>query len=276
MIRIWRWALVKLDADPEERPLAATAGRWPSTRQGFLWDLTPDALAPSNDGVVAPRPAPPPWLEAANQSDQEHIKDLLEAERQRHAEARAAAGVAEAKASRLLTPSVALLTGSIALVALQLRSAVTATTPAGLLLLLLCAAPGTVAVTFVFISILRALDADTRVGIYSSAGAAQLVNRDVTALLREEYEAAERARWTARQKTTRLMYARAAISRAIVFLVIALILAASTTVATGYFNQGRAGTKPSGSTSAAPTANPPSPTATGHTATPAESCTGNV
>jgi hypothetical protein len=230
--RLWPCTLRRLGADPDS-PMTQR-GRWPTTRQGFLWDLAPDAVAPASDGVIAPAGTVEPWLEdlAGESVNEAQIAVLIDAERRRHTQAREAAATAEAKASRLLTPIVALLAGAVAVVAFQLASAGKATTTAGMLLLLTFAVPGAVGVAYLIIGIVRALDADTRVGAYGVVSAVDHLSSDKLAPLRAEHLAARTTRWTATHKATQLMIARAAMSRAFALLVIALALAAITTVTT--------------------------------------------
>jgi hypothetical protein len=265
-IRLWRRTLVRLGADPAP-PDAATVGRWPSTWQGFLWDLAPDELAPGRDGVTAPAIEPAEWTKSLDQVNAEEVGELLDLERRRHEAARATASVAEGKASRLLTPAVALLTGAVAFVGLQLNSAAAAKTLPGMLVLLVPALPGIVGVVYVVMSVLRALDADTRVGTYTWVSARHRAGQSTAALVIAENKAAARAEWTAQNKVTRLMYARAALSRAFAFIVLALALAAATTVAKGFSSldhpaaPDRTHPAPAGSSrpSAANTTPPPSP-----------------
>jgi hypothetical protein len=232
-IRVWRKALVRLGADPA-LPAQSNTGRWPSTWQGFLWDLAPDELAPGRDGVQPPTITSPEWTKSLDAVNSEEIHELLDLERRRHEAARTTASVAEGKASRLLTPAVALLTGATAFAAFQLNSAANAKTLSGMVILFLLAVPGIVGVVYVFVSILRALDADTRVGIYSSVGGAQRVGKSAAVIVIAESRAASRAEWTAQNKLTRLMYARAALSKAIALIVLALALATVTTMVRGF------------------------------------------
>jgi hypothetical protein len=252
--RLWRSALRRLDADPDGP--TRSSGRWPTTRQGFLWDLAPASIAPPSDGVIAPAGKVEPWLEAlaGESADEAQIAALVDAERRRHMQARDAAATAEAKASRLLTPIVALLVGVVALVAFQVASAGRATTTPGMLVLLALTVPGTAGVAYLITGIVRSLDADTRVGVYGVVRAVDHISRDKLALLRAEHLAARTARWTATQKASQLMFARAAVSRAFALLVIALVLAAVTTLATHWSERADGGTQPE------PT--PPSPRAT--------------
>jgi len=224
--RAWRCLLRKLRADPT-RP-DGYAGRWPSSWQSFLWDLGPSAVAPENDGVVAPTWSVPNWIASAPENQ---LGELIEAERRRHGELRAQAETSEGKASRLLTPMVTLVTGSVALVALQLHAAARAHTTAGQAWLVVAALPGVAAVLLLFVAISRCMDAGLRVGVYQAAGAQALAGQDQRSVLGEEHLAAERALWTARLKATRLMYARSAFSRAVVFLTMSLAAAAITVAA---------------------------------------------
>ena len=204
------------------------------TRYGsLLWDLAPAAVAPPNDGVVSPRLEPQPWLPWLEKLDlkkegwsPEQLAELLEAERRRHEQARESAASAQDKASRLLTPCVGLLAAAVAFVSWQLHALAQARTDADIAYLAVAAIPGVVGVGCLMSCILRALDADIRVGIYQGVGAAHLVAKDPLASLEHEHEAAQLAQWTANQKISKIMYARVSLSRALVSLTVSLALAA--------------------------------------------------
>ena len=259
--RAWSRTLRALGADPTDP--ADPRGRWPTTLQTLLWDLSPSRLAPSNDGVIAPAVEYEPWfswLQNLKPDDSargdNRLIELIEAERRRHAQARESAVSAEGKASRLLTPCVGLLAGAVAFTSWQLYSIAQARTNAGTVYLLLAAIPGVIGIAYLVCCIVRALDTDIRAGIYQGSGAAQLVasNGDLVKVLRYEHEAAQLARWTAAKKITKVMYARAALSRALVSLVAALILAAFAIVL-----HGRPNTVSSKTPTPTPSASPTTP-----------------
>lgn len=214
---------------PADTPSKAAHGRWPSTKQGFLWDLAPDALAPPADGLVRPRFAVPEWVaQAAAALSPEDLRTLLVAEHERNLDYQAMAATSEGKASQLLTPIVALLTADATLVAFELNAAVgrdgwwSAIPYAG-------AALGGVAALLLITASVRAIDADTRVGMYDGADPIQRQRSDAAALAAEVAGSAL-ARWTSVNKSTRVMYARAALSRALLLITLALMLGAATVI----------------------------------------------
>lgn len=219
--RLWRRVLRVAHADPAMP--ASRQSRWPTTWQGFLWDLTPDAIAPNRDGVVAPTTDEPTWIA---QVPEDRLDEFLAAERIRNQDAQAAVATTEGKASRLLTPIVALLTGTVALVAFELHAAASRD-GAGKTLPLVGGLLGAVAALLLIVAAVRAVDADTRVGIYCAASSEDLIagKRDA---LRAEANGTALARWTSNRKATRVMHARAAFSRAIALISAALILGAAT------------------------------------------------
>lgn len=219
--RLWRRVLKVARADPTLP--AGSQSRWPTTWQGFLWDLMPDAVAPNRDGVVAPATEEPAWIA---QVPEDRLDEFLAAERVRNQDAQAAVATTEGKASRLLTPIVALLTGTVALVAFELHAAASRD-GAGKTLPLIGGLLGAVAALLLMVAAIRAIDADTRVGIYRAAEPEDLLagKRDA---LRAEANGTALARWASSRKATRVMYARAAFSRAIALISAALILGAAT------------------------------------------------
>jgi hypothetical protein len=219
--RLWHLVLKFVGADPG--PPGGPQGRWPSTWQGFLWDLTPGAVAPRTDGVVAPASEEADWIV---QVPDDRLGEFFAAEQIRNQDAQAAVATTEAKASRLLTPIVALLTGTVALVALELHEAASRAAAAKTLPLI-GGALGSFAALLLVVAAVRAIDADTRVGIYRAAGPGDLLAGKREALRAEAY-GTELARWSSRSKATRVMYARAAFSRAVALIIIALVLGAAT------------------------------------------------
>ncbi len=274
-LRGWRALLKVLDAAPESS--SPVEERWPTTRQGFLWDIAPAEVAPSRDGVVAPREEPEPWLARIGQSATEaQLQTFIELERRKRDESKSAAETAESKASRLITPLVVLLGGAVAVVGWQLNAATHARTAAGMTFLFTCAVPGILAVWFLFVAAVRALDADIRVGIYRKVSPTKLADTDPRSLLKAEHLAAIRAGWNARKKVTRLMYARSAMSRAILFLGIALAISAVMVVGRGYVGLSQNGPKPAPSESprSAVSPGPSVPTGSQKAPTPTTGSTG--
>lgn len=221
--RAWLLRLVlsgyrRLGADPTEPD--GNEGRWPSTRQAFLWDLLPDEPAPRRDGVVKPEWSPPPWVGQVPDAD---LDEALADERKAHVDEVATVQVIEGKAARLLTPAVTLVTGTVALAAFELKGAADAHTLLGAMIPLLGAIFATFAALWLFAAIVRALDADTRMGVYASP-APELRLNGKRAMLEAEALGTALASWTGRQKVRRLMQARVAISRAVVVLSVALML----------------------------------------------------
>lgn len=222
----WRQWLMsayrRAGADPAAPP--GYDGRWPTSGQAFLWDLLPEDLAPGQDGVVAPTWTAPSWVEAV---PEDQLPEAVAHERERHRSQQAAVTTVEGKASRLLTPTIALLAATVALTAFEIRAAGQASTGSGRLLPLFGAASAAVAVVWLFVAVVRALDADTRMGVYGGATTETLL-KGPRAVLVAEVLAAERASWVRVQKANRLMQARVAVSRAVLALVLALLLAAVT------------------------------------------------
>ena len=228
MTHFWteHW-LRRLGADPA--PPEGYGGRWPTTSQGLLWDLLPKQAAPPSDGVIAPTHAPPAWPAAATESD---LDGLLALERQRAEAAAAAAATVEGKASRLLATTVTLLTASVALTALQLQAAANAH---GLVRLLLIAPalPGAVACLLAVLSAVRSLDADLRVGVYGTISGQLRAEGGMRAELESATLGATTAEWTARNKASALMDARAWFTRALAAVLLGLVLAAVTVTLSG-------------------------------------------
>ena len=221
------WALKRLGADPDAAPDPAK-GRFPSTWQSFLWDLAPDQVAPSGDGTRLPAWVAQPWIE---ELAEENVPAALE--RQRDEAQRLQEGVmqTEVKASRLLTPFVALLTGAVALVAFQF-SAIHNRDGFAAGLAWVGAAFGAVGSMLLLVGLMRALDSDVRMGRFNSATTKHVVLEPRRAL-RNEARAAQAARFVQQQKAERILFARAAISRSLVLLVVSAICASSSLLADG-------------------------------------------
>jgi hypothetical protein len=195
----------------------------------------PGEVAPDQDGVVPPGDQIAPWLDGiGSRANDEQLQRIVEVEKERHQASRQAAETAEAKASRLLTPVIALLTGAVALVALQFNFASRATTIVGMAVLFLFSIPAVLAVWFLFVAATRALDADTRVGVYKRFVPGSLADLAPVHGAHVAHLAANRAAWNSKQKLTRLMDSRAAVSRAVLFLVMALVLYAVAIVFTSF------------------------------------------
>lgn len=214
--------LRRLDADPE--PPNGNDGRWPTAKQGVLWDLLPAKTAPRNDGVEPPTWSQPWWVAAAANGD---LADLLAAERLSVADAQTAAATTEGKASRLLGTTVTLLTASVALTALQLRAS-THTHGVARAVLVAAALPAATACVLLVLSAVRALDADLRVGVYGTISAQVQFEHGRRGELEKATVGASLSQWTARHKATALMDARAWFTRALLAAVLGLGLAAVT------------------------------------------------
>ncbi len=213
----WLRLLRVIRADPEAA--GSSSGRWPTTYQGFVWDLAPDSVAPARDGVAVPRVSELDWVGRVPEAE---LDTYLRAERQRREEAQAAVTTTEAKASRLLTPIVALLAGNVALVAFELK-AVSTRAGSGRIVPMIGGIVGAIAIALLMIAAIRGLDADLRVGVYESAdGPTELKGK--RAALRVEAQGTQLAQWVSGNKATRLMYARASFSKALAAIAIALIL----------------------------------------------------
>jgi hypothetical protein len=217
----WRRLLKAARADPDGN--VDEKGRSPSTWQGFVWDLSPGTVAPNRDGVLAPTPDDPAWV--AQVGDNE-LEAFAAAERIRRQDAQAAVATIEGKASRLLTPIVALLTGTVALVAFELHAAATRT-GGDKTLPLIGGVFGAAGAALLLVAALHAIDADTRVGIYRGSRPQDLLagRRDI---LRAEAQGTALAGWVAINKSTRVMYARAAFSKAVALIGAALLLGGAT------------------------------------------------
>jgi hypothetical protein len=214
--------LRRLHADPAAPP--GDGGRWPTTKQGLLWDLLPGHAAPQADGVIAPTHSAPDWVTTADEAD---LPDLLALERRRADAASASAATTEGKASRLLGTTVTLLAASVALTALQLR---TSAHSHGCLrwVLAVAAIPGAAACALLLLSAVRSLDADTRVGIYGNVNGRVRAEHGLRGELERTLLGTAKAEWTAGKKASALMDARAWFTRALLADLVALVLAGLT------------------------------------------------
>jgi hypothetical protein len=217
---VWAKLLRFLRADPEAS--GDPDGRWPSTWATFLWDIAPAKAAPDSEGVIGPEWSPPEWVAAIAEDD---LAGAVEEERARHRDTRDAVTAVEGKASRLLTPTVTLLTATAALVAFELNGLAGKHSAEQMTLTMVGSITGSVAALLLFAAIIRALDADTRVGTYRPGSTANRAHGPRRVLAEEALGTAVAA-WTLRHKLTRLMYARSVLSRAVVLVGIALVCGA--------------------------------------------------
>jgi hypothetical protein len=187
-------------------------GRWPTTWQSFLWDLAPDKVAPPRDGVVLPRWEEPRWFQDVPHSQLGAAREAVRAELDRTLQS--IAGL-EQKAARLLTPFVALLTGAVALTVSQMVAI--GGSPAGLFALA-GAIFGGAGVGLLLVGMLRALDADTRLGTSLRATLDQELADNKRLALRSDCRGVDAAKFVLRKKGNRILFARAAISRGLVML----------------------------------------------------------
>jgi hypothetical protein len=222
--RGWAYALRRFGADVAD-PLPGTE-RWPNGRQGFLWDLAPARIVPGRDGLVPPDVTVPAWIAAAPDAD---LDDLISIQRMRADSAHAAAATTEGKASRLLTPTIVLLAGMVTLSTFELRASAKAGHILPRVLLAIGVVPAVVAVIYLLVCAVRALDTDTRVGLYGNVTGHRRASGGRRAHLEEQHRAAVLAEWTSKKKASRLMDARAAFSRALVAVALALAIGAVTT-----------------------------------------------
>jgi hypothetical protein len=205
-------------------------GRFPSTKESMLWDLLPSRMAPDLDGLVAPSRLHTDWINTLNSDSLELQLSVAQAARLAR---QTSVDATEAKASRLLTPTVTLVVASAALAAYQLKKAGEASAP---LLAAIAVLPAAAAVMFFTVSALRSLDTDIRIGFYKFAQVRDTSAHDREDYLREaityEVLGAYWAKWTAAQKKNALMQARAWFSRGVIFLVLGLVIGAATQIFT--------------------------------------------
>jgi hypothetical protein len=194
--------------NPTERFL----GRWPHSLKQLWWDLVPGKYAPPNSGIEEPDYARPGWLDQLEQSTKaEAIEHAIRA----HDQADTRVAAAEEKAARLLNLSLALLGLSFALAGWQVEFARDHGFGIPYLMSLI---PVGFSVVFFSISGFSAFAIDG-VGIYHQPGVSALSKG--TSRLEVEDHGRETASWTARQKLTALLQARAWFSRGLFFLVLA-------------------------------------------------------
>jgi len=202
----------------EAGPDTSSEGFWPSPLRQFLWDFFLKSKAPENSGIQIPTFESPDWLsDELLQSD-----DTLEAARGEHQEGAARAKVAEDKAHGLMQTTLALLTLTIAVGGFQvsyLRDETTGWLP------LVCLIPTALSVAFLAIAGIEALEIN-RVGMYWPPVTADLVGEGIVRrrLIEAELRGSVIADWTATNKVTNLLQARAWFSRGLVFLLVAALI----------------------------------------------------
>jgi len=215
-------------------------GEWPKALRRFGSDLMTAATAPPNDGVVAPVFMTPSWI-----ADVATHPEALDTARRAREAAEMRARIAEEKANRLVQVVLALLTISVGLGAYQLKFAIDHSWPwLGSLM------PVGLGLVFLSLSAFEAIEID-RVGFYRQPSAGDLAgvaSRDPRAvLLAGEEEGRLLAGWTARNKMSDLMQARAWFSRGLAALLVAGAVAGVSRALTG------STAKPSATTVSTPT-----------------------
>ena len=211
-------AVVALLQVPVAAPGLPADGRWPKAWRRVLWDLGPASWAEPDDGIVAPSPTRPDWVDRVAA-----LPGAVEVAQTANHAAQDAAATAEAKASRLVQLGLALLALAFAVGAYQLtfdlkRSA----------WYLFSLVPVGSALLFLAVATFEAGEID-RVGVYRSTEPKDLDGVGPAAATTVELEIEERgrhlARWTARNKHTDLMWARAWLVRGLVALIVAALVA---------------------------------------------------
>ena len=191
-------------------------GRWPTTWEQFVWDLSPANLAPPNDGLVPPPvPASESWLETV---PTDRVEVAYEMARSYRKESDETTRNIELKAARLATALVGMLTGNVALVVFELSHTSSGGSAAEQWFAWLGSSAGSVSVCFLVAALSRAFDADLRMGM-TEAAALKDAALDERAALAAEVRGFHVSKWTRKNKATRLIFARAAVSRGMVFLV---------------------------------------------------------
>lgn len=207
-------------------PPATKEGVWPPWWQRILWDLLPgslpDRFVPPQGGLKAPVFTPPAWIS----TDLGETTEALELARSSYEAAVSRVTEAEAKASRLLQQSLALMGFAIAAAGFELAFL----NPRGWIWLLL-ALPALVAALASGLAALISAEVD-RPGLYSVPQAADL--RQHPNMTRAEIQACEKGRflanWNAGHKLDDVLSARAWFSRGLVLLAIAAIIAVAVQV----------------------------------------------
>jgi hypothetical protein len=215
-------------------------GTWPSLHARVLNDFKTKTRAPSTDGVVAPTYESPPWIKEVAK-----VSGAVEVARRANDDAKDSARVAEEKAARLVQVALALMTVSLALGAFQLQFALDRSA-----LWLLTLLPIAFAMLCLVLSAVEALQLD-RVGFYQTAQLGDLVQTGAetdVAIIDVEERGRTLARWTARNKHTDLMQARAWFSRGLVALIIAAMFGAGLRAGAEFTSQGQTRTTTSTTT----------------------------
>jgi hypothetical protein len=229
-------------------------GRWPKALRRFAYDFMTKARAPENDGAIAPVFATPAWIE-----DVAGRPDALETARRAREAAELRAKTAEEKANRLVQIVLALLTIAVAVGAYQLKFALDRSGPSLALLV-----PVGLSLAFLALSAFEAAEID-RVGFYRQPNAADLArlgSRDpAIVLLAGEEEGRRLADWTARNKLSDLMQAKAWFSRGLAALLVAGAVAGFSRASTGSTNE-RTPTTISPASTSVPNMSMPAPVST--------------
>src|ERR1700722_805093 len=196
----------------------ADNGKWPKALLRAFYDFMPPSQAPPRGGIIGPSVQMPTWIDHVAT-----LPDSIEIARRAREDAEERAKTAEDKASRLVQVVLALLTITLALGSYQLAFALTHS-PYWYLSLI----PVLIAITSFALSAFEALQID-RVGMYSMPDGSELQGADsaqVAALVfKAEVHGRMLASWTADNKHTDLMQARAWMTRGLAALLIAAVLA---------------------------------------------------
>jgi hypothetical protein len=196
----------------------AVDGQWPMAFRRLWYDFMTRRRAPDSDGVVSPVIELPDWTAQVHPTSEA----IAVARRARESE-EAGAATAEAKATRLVQASLALLTITLALGSYQLDFAIRRQW-----LWLPTILPIGIALLFLSLAAFEALQID-RVGVYYQPNGSELANATGDDALAAVFVAEVRgqilANWTARQKLTDLMQARAWFTRGLALLIIASLVA---------------------------------------------------
>lgn len=210
----------------------ADGSRWPGSRKQFLWDLVPGDIAPGSDGVIPPSPGRE--LDWTDDVPDEKVEKVFETARRYRQDADDTTRNLELKAARLATVLVALLTANVALVVYELTRLGPDPSTLRIVLVIASVGFGIWSARWLVPGLIQAVDADQRMGITSVSTLAEVV-RDPRSALRSEAHGYATSNWTRKNKADTLIFARAAVSRSIVYLlvsvVIAIALAFNTTLA---------------------------------------------
>ncbi|MGH9891182.1 MAG: hypothetical protein ACREA0_04205 [bacterium] len=196
------------------------SGRWPHPLLQFLWDLLPARLAPENSGLRAPAYREPEYFATELPKDERHRQMLVDVARRSSQAAHDRVHHAESRAARMVNVTLTLFGVALALVAYQFTQA-DSTTAWALRSLTLA---GTTALALAGI---EALEVD-RVGLTDPPTAAQVAAGTdyVESYIRAEDHDRQVVEWTAKNKLTQLLQARAWFSRGILLLLVSAALTA--------------------------------------------------